>query len=422
MFRLGIFLSVAVIILLGPAHSAASEPRFGIWVEAEGQNQPFTTKENFEKLLAFIDQGNFTDVYCQVYRGGRTWFPSRLGDEAPYRSALAQGFDPLGELIRRAHARGRKVHAWLNVLRVESPTAPIIEKFGEEVVLRDRYGHSLLSYSPEGIPPGRLGGAFKLDTPGIWLDPASGHVRSYTLGVVAELLDAYPALDGVHMDMVRYPFAMANGSHRGGFAALDFGYGIGSIQAFEEAQELPHLASVLRVRGKRRYYTDRSVPSGAAWTEWRRKQLTRLVFEVRELLNRRKQRKELSAAVLASIPRAHDRALQNWQGWLRGGLINTAVPMAYTSERSAAAALSEAALVDAPPGSVLIGLGGWLLLDRSSALAEQAADALAAGAPGVVVFSYSNLVNERGKMAIARARDVVLGKRERPSGGAKRAR
>ena len=136
-FRLSICLVGALFIVRSHGHAVPPESslQFGLWIEAEGQNKPFESLENFRSYLEYLDLDQFTDLYCQVYRGGRSWFPSMVADDKPYRDAYKQGFDPLRETIDKAHAKGQKVHAWLNMLRVAHNTkAPILQVIGRKAV------------------------------------------------------------------------------------------------------------------------------------------------------------------------------------------------------------------------------------------------------------------------------------------------
>ena len=63
-------------------------------------------------LLSDASALEVTDLFVQVYRGGRAWYDASLADSGPYRAMVqSQGADPLRALIAEAHARGLRVHA-----------------------------------------------------------------------------------------------------------------------------------------------------------------------------------------------------------------------------------------------------------------------------------------------------------------------
>ncbi len=195
--------------------------RIGLWVEAEGQKQPFNSAKNFNHYQKFINNPYITDIFCQVYRGGRSWYTSEIADDTPYQQAKAEGFDPLEDTIKLAHERGQKVHAWVNLLRIaNNKNAPIVKDIGRDAVLVDSFGVSLLDYV-KGSPKSKRCPSCKIGTPGIWLEVANPNVREYLKDVVRELLLNYPQLDGLHFDMVRSPITSPQ------FVTKGFPYGVG---------------------------------------------------------------------------------------------------------------------------------------------------------------------------------------------------
>ena len=218
---------------------SAEEPRFGLWVESEGTNRPFDTKEHFERFLEISESGRFSDLYCQVYRRGRAWFPTLIADDLPYRTALRQGFDPLKDTIEAVHKKGGRVHAWLNVLRVQfNRDAALFKLYSEDAPLVDSYGNSLLSYEIGGSPPGEIRDLVRLGTPGYWLDPSSQKVRSYIVELVRALVTNYPELDGIHLDMLRFPMIALTDANLPIPKPLTFGYSERAKEHFAEYQQI----------------------------------------------------------------------------------------------------------------------------------------------------------------------------------------
>lgn len=360
----------------------------GLWVEAEGKNKPFEGPEQFRSFLDFVSDYPFTDLYCQVYREGRSWFPSQLADEEPYRVAYQAGFDPLADTINVAHAQGKRVHAWINVLRVaRSMSAPGIRVLGRRAFLTDNYGRSLLDYNDRGEPPGRSG-AEHLDTVGAWLDPSSPEVRHYIVMLVREILERYPNIDGIHLDMIRFPFSS-------GGRQLSFPFGPESEARFraETGHEAPRPGEKLR---------HSRIATQAEWNAWRRNQLTRLVFDIRQEMSGQGAYKELTAAVFAAQGNAELNTLQDWRTWVRSGALTAAVPMNYTKDQSAFVQNVRYAVGLGDADRMRIGIGAWLMLSEPERLLNQIEAAKKLGAGGVVLFSYSNLYNAAGRRLLER--------------------
>ncbi len=364
--------------------SAQTSHRFGLWVEAEGENQPFRSRNEYEYFLAFTSDPHFTDLYCQIYREGRSWFPSMMADDGPYRQALSFGLDPLKETIKVAHQRGQRVHAWVNVLRVsQDKEAPLLQTLGTEALQVDSFGNTVMSYgdSSSGSLANRRG--FQLETPGVWLDPSSEKVRRYLLEIVRDIVTTYPDIDGIHLDMMRYPAAV------GGLLRPEFGYSKQSINAFYTyaGKPLPRLDQEL----------NSILRKNPAWAAWRRAQVTLLVFEINNLLKQLAPKVEFSAAVIASSNRAYGELFQDWGLWIKEGALDAAIPMNYTKDNGVFDRQTKWALRLARKDQLLMGIGAWLMKGHPASLTAQGELAFKNGAGGVVLFSYSNLASKEGE-------------------------
>ena len=137
------------------ADAPAPPPRLGLWVLCEGSQRVL---EHPDRVPLLVDQAlalGATDLFVQVYRGGRAWFRSSYADPLPYEIALvASEADPLARLIGLAHAAGLRVHAWVNVLSLASNRdAPVLHALGPGAVSVDRRGRSILEFPKLELPP-----------------------------------------------------------------------------------------------------------------------------------------------------------------------------------------------------------------------------------------------------------------------------
>ncbi len=340
----------------GAGQQGKIRPRVALWIECEGR---LHSLDNAARVRAAIDSAaalGATDVFLQVYRNGRAWFPTRLADDAPYERARAEGFDPITLAIDRAHRRGIRVHAWVNVLRVEGGKK-LLTALGPEALLHD------------GAEPGTR---FRPDTPGVWLDPTSPAVAARIGGILVDLAQAYPALDGVHLDYVRYPVAVPMKNARSPAGEADLGWSESAAAQF-------------RKNTGRDPHRDR-----AGWDAFRRDHLTNFVRSLRQRLRMANPRLELSAAVMPEPNRARHGALQDWPAWARGGILDLVVPMNYAKDAVVFARLARACSVRRGPAAMLMGIGAWRL-DGAPAIAARVRLAMDAPVDGVALFSHDNL-------------------------------
>ena len=381
--------SAAIAVLAGLGCSQAlsppplSPPPRGLWVLAEGSQRVLEDPARLDRLLGTASALGVSDLFVQVYRGGRSWYASGLADASPYRAVLeATGTDPLARLIAKAHAQGFRVHAWVNVLSLSlNAEAPLLRQLGPGAVLVDRAGRSILDY-PNLELPAPDGDWYRMGTRGIYLDPGAPGVAEALTATFVELVTRYPDLDGLHLDYIRHPGVLpfVPGSRFG--VGLDFGYGAASRQRF---------GSETGLSGP---YRNPQAPSrdalvnGNAWDDWRRDKVTQLVASIGAETRAVRPGLVLSAAVISYVDRAYLSLAQDWPRWLEEGLIDLAIPMVYTLDDRLLRYQLEHFGRALDRERIWSGLGVWLFARSPQRAVGQLRIARAAGMAGEVLFSY----------------------------------
>lgn len=352
-------------------------PRTGLWVPCEGSARVLDHPGSARALLDTARALGVTDLFVQVYRGGRAWFDSSLADATPYRDLLERGPDPLRTLVADAHEAGLRVHAWVNVLSLGAHRdGPLLARLGPGSVQTDREGRSLLDY-PDLQVPGAERRWVRVGTPAIWIDPGAPEVAPRIAEVFAELAARYPALDGLHLDYIRYPDVLPFTPGARFDVGLDFGFGDQTRARFREQTGLDAPFG-------------RDSRHASAFDAWRRAQVTALVREIGAAARRARPGLELSAAVWAYPERAYLSLMQDWSLWLDEGLLDFAVAMAYArDERLFTLQLRTSTAAGGP--RLWIGLGAWLFSDDPPGAARQLERARAVAPQGVALFSYDAL-------------------------------
>jgi uncharacterized lipoprotein YddW (UPF0748 family) len=328
----------------------AAEPRRGIWVLAEGSQRALESRSKIERLVVEAERSGVSDLFVQVYRGGRSWYASTSADDTPYREALAAvGENPLGLLTDLAHSRGLRVHAWFNALSLSTNRdAPLLRRLGRDAVLVDRRGRSLLDYPRLEVPaPDR--GWLRMGTPGIWLDPAAPGVIEGLEQAAADLARAAPDLDGLHLDFIRHPMALP--------------------------------------------------ARGDAWDHFRRDAVSRVVRRLRASVPRSWA---LSAAVLPWADRAYLIAMQDWRRWLEEGWLDFAVAMAYTRDDRLLRYVAHGLRGGVAGDRVWLGLGTWLHVKDPATIRRQTAIVSDAEPVGVAFFSWDAVAEVPDALAALR--------------------
>ena len=332
----------------------------GIWLD-NGYLSRLAGRAGVARLMQLLATAGFNAVFVESLYRGYTLYPGPYQD----RRFEAWGEDPLRVIVEEAHRRQLRVHAWMWMLG-----AGIHGEMGP-----------LLAANPDWADRSARGELFASGGSRMaWLDPSRPEVRAWLADEAARVASRY-RVDGIHLDYVRYNDELRD----------PFGYSPHALAAFK-AQTGVDLAGRT---------PDRLTPAElTAWRHWREAQITALVRAVRDAVERASPDAFLSAAVLPERTQARLMHLQDWVSWLADGLIDLAIPMAYTSSAAnlsdmlaslsaELAALSPWRAPEALRRRVAPGLA--LFATNLEGIADQLARVQAAGFGGVVLFSASYL-------------------------------
>jgi uncharacterized lipoprotein YddW (UPF0748 family) len=282
-----------------------------LWVD--GFHAGIRTREETDKLVADAQAARLNLLIVQVRRRGDSYYLNSLEppvEDPPYDPA----FDALGYLLEKAHAAGLKVHCWMNVTPIwrsnqSPPKDPkhVFNLHGPSATGRDNW---LMSTAT---------GEIELPT-GYSLDPGHPDAARHIAETMINLVKRYPAVDGVHLDYVRYAELIGATEEAG----AGVGYNPVSVERFH----------------KRTGAKDKPAANDPRWADWRREQITNIVRRIYLGVKQANPKVELSAALIpwgdgpadgGAWPHAHPywRIFQDWQLWLRTGLLDVAVPMNY---------------------------------------------------------------------------------------------
>ena len=382
-----------------------ADPARGVWVLAEGAVRVLDDPTRIEPLLERATALGVTDLFVQVYRGGRAFYAAGPGIERTPAAVVhsAAGIDPLAQLLSSAKTRGFKVHAWVNVLSLSARRdADMIRDLGRGAVLVDRMGRSVLDYPDLDLPqPDRR--FYRMGTRGVYLDPGVPAVRERLVTTYVDLLQRYPDLDGLHLDYIRHPGVLpfSPGSRFG--VGLEFGYGEQSRALYRAETGRPDPIDSARPG---------TVRSANTWDAWRRDQVTELVEEIAEAARLARPGVVVSAAVIPYVDRAYLSLAQDWRNWLETGALDLAIPMAYTLDDRLLRYQLESFAGWPQADRIWPGLGVWLFDDRPERAVEQLALLRGLGFTGEMLFSEDAIAESPELMdalAATRLHKVDLG-------------
>jgi len=372
--RVASMLAPALLALAsGPAAravSAASRPAApraemrGLWVVRTALVSP----EAVDRAVDEAADAGFNALFVQVRGRGDAFYRSSIVSRSPLLERQPRAFDPLARLLARARARRLQVHAWVNVLLSAHfgqplPRDHVIERHPEWVMAPKSVASvALVARGKRRLKLIMDAGRAEGDVEGFYLSPAVPEVGAHLEAVVRELVRGY-AVDGVHLDFIRYP-------------GPTFDWSRASLEGFRREAGGDLLSAPTR--------------SPAAWDAYRRRVVTALATRLADAARSERPGVVISAAVAPDEAQAVTQKFQDWPGWLESGLLSAICPMTYTPDsrlfRSQVEAVRDKAVGGQP---VWAGVGAWRL--DPAGVVEKVALAREAGARGIVLFSHESL-------------------------------
>jgi uncharacterized lipoprotein YddW (UPF0748 family) len=371
-----VIVALALLIIAGglPSQPAAAQEPVqqlrAFWVD--NLNPGFFNHPQVDELVANVVRAGANTIFVEVRRHGDAWYNiSPEPRAADPRLAPAAEFDPLGYLIARAHSQGVRVHAWMVVAVACRPADRL---WGHPA-------HVCTAHGPGAQGAERWTTATSKGTQVGDLDFGHPAAIQYMEGVVTQMLQAYPDVDGVHWDYIR-------------FSGRDYGYNQVSLERFNRAYGRP--------------LNSRPAPEDAAWSQWRRDRMSELVRRLYIRAKAVKPSVQVSAATISwggagsdgnfAASAAYERLFQDWPAWLEEGTLDFAVPMHYFEEgvsRSRAWYDGWLAFDRGRAGrrAIVPGVGAWFNTSEQNLGQAQRAlapDGQGRGLAGVAFFSYAN--------------------------------
>lgn len=290
----------------------------GVWVDAfhPGLRSP-------AEVTAVVEAArtkNLNAIVAQVRKRGDAYYRGGL---EPVATDVAAGFDPLADLLAKAHdttggRRRLEVHAWIVTYNI----------WNREIAVPAQPDHPFLRFpdwlsqryrSSESQPMVRWdGGNYPFD---------QGHpaVQQHTFEVAMDIVRRYD-VDGLHFDYLRYSDDSAANDQPWGYHPV-------SVARFNTAHAR----------------TGVPLPTDPAWLQWRRDQVTALLRKTYLHCLAEKPRLRVSSALICYDPApsltasswtataAYSRVLQDWRAWMEEGILDLGCPMTYKTSNTSLA-------------------------------------------------------------------------------------
>jgi uncharacterized lipoprotein YddW (UPF0748 family) len=267
------------------------------WTSAYAPEGP----EDIDAMVSTVVDAGFNTIFFQVRAHGDAYYTpglepwsARLNDAR----VLGQdpGWDPLARMIEQAHARGVQVQAYINVYPTWlGTTAPL-----QGVAPTHPFWTWSFTYGwADWRQWSQAGGPMSLNNAYLWASPGVDGVRDHVVNVVSDIVTRY-AVDGVHLDLVRY---------------------VGHVYSFDPISDAA--AGTIKT---------------AARDQWQRDRVSDLVRRIYTVVKTARPAADLSAAVWFcyypdgcgyGLSSGYADYYQDALGWLSSGIVDAIAPMLY---------------------------------------------------------------------------------------------
>lgn len=355
--------------LTGP--SAKPQLR-GLWVDAFGPG--FKTPAEVDQLILDAKKMNVNVLFAQVGRRGDCYCNNAAMPRTDDK-AVPAGFDPLADLLTKAHAAGIQVDAWIITTAIWNSATPPTDP-----------NHAFNLHGPNAAGPSnwltqKADGTVKSGADWV-LDPGHPDAAEYIKNMYVSVVKNYD-VDGIQFDRVRYP----DGSAFGG--SLEWGYNAAALERYRAETGA----------------TGTPEPADPQWGAWRRQQVTNLVRETALAVKAIRPKVSVNAATITysdapadeagfATTRPYAEVGQDWLAWVQGGYLDVNVMMNY--KRDGVPKQAEwfgnwnkfaASLLQKYPHTAEVSGSAIYLNDQNSSV-SQARKSLAAGLSGWALYSY----------------------------------
>jgi uncharacterized lipoprotein YddW (UPF0748 family) len=297
---------------LGSATPAGGQFR-AYWVDAFGDD--LFDAPRIDAIVAATKAAHLNAIVAQVVRRGDCFCNRASAPRTDQAGLAAFPFDPLQTLIDKAHAEGIEVHAWVIAIAIwrdgPAPTSPS-HVFNLHGPSTSGNANWLMS---------RNDGVMQSGTD--WMvDPGHPDAAQWIVDTATSIVANY-AVDGINLDRIRYP----DGNSQVGVPT--WGYNPVAVARFQQAT------------GR----TDRPAASDPQWAQWRRDQVTGIVRKVyiESYAIRPSVRVSADTITYGNGPqtqggwqntRAYAEQLQDWDAWMREGILDLNIPMNYKRDQT----------------------------------------------------------------------------------------
>ncbi|MDZ7957137.1 MAG: glycoside hydrolase family 10 protein [Aulosira sp. DedQUE10] len=269
---------------------------------------------------------NFNTVYPVVWNRGHTFYNSAVAkrvtgsDTQPLLKIVHGGQDVLDKFIQLAKPKSLSIVPWFEYGFMTPPHSQLALRYPEWLTNGQEGIKSINEIPPEEIDNSHINKQ-------AWLNPLHPQVQEFIQELIVEVVSNYD-VDGIQLD-----------DHFG--MPVQFGYDAFTIKLYQQEHQ-----------GK----SPPKNPFNPEWMRWRAEKITDFMAAIYQAVKAVKPHVKISLSP-NSQAFAYKYYLQNWEDWIKKGLVDELILQVYRDNKSSFIAELEQPAVEFARSQIPVGVG-----------------------------------------------------------------
>lgn len=297
----------------------------GVWLTNVASGV-FFVPWGIERAVNQLSALNFNTIYPVVWNRGHTFYKSNVAQvitgskTQPILNLMHGGEDVLAKLVRLAKPQGLSIIPWFEYGFMTPMNSELVRRYPEWLTKGQQGLNSIKETPPEEVDN-------NLIHQQAWLNPLHPEVQEFILNLIVEVVSNYD-VDGVQLD-----------DHFG--MPVQFGYDAFTINLYRQEHQNKNPPTN---------------PFNSEWMRWRANKITDFMAEIYQAVKQVKPHAKISLS-----PNSHAFAykyyLQDWDSWVKKGLVDELILQVYRNDRSSFIANLEQPAVKFARTQIPVGIG-----------------------------------------------------------------
>ncbi|MDZ8083445.1 MAG: glycoside hydrolase family 10 protein [Nostoc sp. SerVER01] len=297
----------------------------GVWLTNVASGVLFVPW-GINRALNQLSALNFNTIYPVVWNRGHTFYQSTVAkmttgsDTQPLLKFMHGGQDVLTKIVRLAKNKDLKVIPWFEYGFMTPHYSELARRYPDWLTIGQQGINSIQDTPPEEIDNGLLNKQ-------AWLNPLHPQVQEFIQGLIVEVVQNYD-VDGIQVD-----------DHFG--MPVQFGYDRFTIELYQQEHQ-----------GK----NPPNDPFNSEWMRWRADKITDFMAEIYQAVKAVKPKAKISLSPNYQAF-AYKYYLQDWENWVKKGLVDELILQVYRSDKKSFIAQLEQPSVKLAQSLIPVGIG-----------------------------------------------------------------